>query len=89
MRRHGAKLFASWHGTACGADDTGVAPDDSARLSHSEAGSAVNEWEFYLPLFAASLPSGRLVMRRRVDGQWQYRAPTAEEVENYVASEAW
>jgi uncharacterized protein (DUF427 family) len=50
-------------------------------------------WEFYFPLFATSLPHDlrerRLVMRRRVNGMWQYRSPTPEEEEEYVASDAW
>jgi hypothetical protein len=66
-------------------------PDDGiiVRLSCSEADSAVNEWEFYLPLFAASLPSGRLIMRRKVNGKWEYRMPTPEEETDYIASEGW
>jgi len=28
-------------------------------------------------------------MRRKVNGKWQYRSPTAEEEADYVASEAW
>lgn len=68
-----------------------MVPDDGTidRLSRSEANSAVNEWKFYFPLFAASLASGRLVMRRKVNGKWQYRSPTPEEEADYVASEGW
>lgn len=33
--------------------------------------------------------SGRLVMRRMVEGRWEYRAPTKEEEAEYVSSEAW
>jgi hypothetical protein len=90
-RRYGANPFASWRGTVFGNDDTGAVPDDVTidRLPRSEAASAVNGWKFYLPLFATSLPSGRLVMRRKVDGKWEYRAPTPEEEADYVASEGW
>lgn len=33
--------------------------------------------------------SGRLVMRRFFNGEWQYREPTKEEAAEYVSSEAW
>jgi hypothetical protein len=62
---------------------------DGNRLSRREAGPASNAWQFYLPLFAASLPSGRLVMRRKVDGKWHYRQPTAKEEADYMACESW
>jgi hypothetical protein len=90
-RRYGSKLFASWHGTAYRDDDSGAVLGGGAidRLSRSHANSAVEEWEFYLPLFTASLPTGRLVMRRKVDGEWQYRSPTPEEEADYLASEVW
>jgi hypothetical protein len=94
--RYGAKLFASWHDPdICKDDEAGAVRDDGTidRPSRGEADSTVNEWEFDIPLFAASLPQGlrkhRLVMRRKANGKWQYRAPTSEEEENYVACESW
>ena len=58
-----------------------------------EADPAANEWEFYFPLFATSLPRDlreqHLIMRRKVAGKWQYRSPTPEEEANYVAAEIW
>jgi len=59
------------------------------RQSPSETGPVCNEWQFYLPLFIASLPSGRLVMRRKVDGKWHYRQPTPREEADYMACESW
>ena len=47
--------------------------------------SAVGDWECYLSLCTGC----RLVMRRKVDGEWQYRSPTPEEEADYVAAEAW
>jgi hypothetical protein len=63
--------------------------DGNDRLSRSEAGPASNEWQFYLPLLAASLPSGRLLMRRKVDDKWHYRQPTPQEEADYMACESW
>lgn len=41
----------------------------------------------------ATLPdgskSGYLVMRRRVNGEWEYRIPTAEEETDYISDEIW
>jgi hypothetical protein len=59
------------------------------RPSRSEADAASHEWQFYLPLFAASLPSGRLLMRRKVDDKWHYRQPTPQEEADYMACESW
>ena len=67
----------------------GAKHDGNDRLLRCEAGPASNAWQFHLPLFAASLPSGRLVMRRKVDGKWHYRQPTAREEADYMACESW
>jgi hypothetical protein len=90
-RCQGAKLFASRRGPARGEDCTGLMPDGGTivRLPRSKADSAAGEWEFHVPLFSTSLPSGRLVMRRKVNGKWQYRSPTPAEEQEYVASEGW
>lgn len=44
------------------------------------------EWEFYIKLVARP---PRLVMRQKIDGEWQYREPTPEETAEYLAAEAW
>jgi hypothetical protein len=31
----------------------------------------------------------RLMMRRKVDGCWQYREPTGAEYEDHMSAEAW
>jgi hypothetical protein len=63
------------------------------RRERRKADPAVNEWEFYFPLFATSLPHSlrerHLIMRRRVNGKWEYRSPTPEEEEDYVTAEIW
>jgi hypothetical protein len=89
-RNHGTKRFASWPGTVDEDDDTSLLRDATIdRRRCSEAHSAADEWAFYVPLFNASLPRGRLVMRRKVNGKWHYRSPTPEEEADYVASEGW
>lgn len=48
--------------------------------------------DFRAPANDTVTPSPRswpLVMRRRSDGKYIYRAPTQEEVQDYVTSEAW
>ncbi len=49
-----------------------------------EANQAGDGWEWYL-----HLTGNQLVMRRKVNGEWQYRSPTPEEEADYVASESW
>ena len=91
--RYGAKRFALGRGTVCRYSETGAVSDDGTieRLARSESDSAVNEWKsyYYLRPFAAALSGRPLVMRRKVNGEWQYRSPTPEEEADYVASEGW
>jgi hypothetical protein len=91
IRRRGSRQFAFWRDAVGGVHETGPAPDDDAadQLPGSDAGSAAEQWQFYVPLFVSSLPRGRLVMRREVNGHWQYRPPTPEEETDYTASEGW
>jgi hypothetical protein len=56
-----------------------------ARRYWVKADPVVNEWEWYLPLFTGS----HLVMRSKINGEWQYRSPTPEEEADYVASAIW
>jgi hypothetical protein len=64
------------------------------RTFRRERRKADLEWELYFPLFATSLPDGlrdrHLIVRRRVNGKWEYRSPTLPEEEaEYVACDAW
>jgi hypothetical protein len=49
------------------------------------------EWDFFIPFFPRTLMDGTqstdLVMRRRINGKWEYRKPTDAEVLNYES--AW
>jgi hypothetical protein len=89
--RYGAKRFALGRGIVCAYSETGAVSDDGTidRLPRGEAASAVNEWEFYLRPFAASRFGSQLLMRRKGNGEWQYRSPTPKEEADYVASEGW
>jgi hypothetical protein len=60
-----------------------------ARRDSVKADPAAHEWQWYLPLFDRSLRSGCPVMRRKVNGEWQYRSPTPAEEADYIASESW
>jgi hypothetical protein len=55
------------------------------RRRRVKADPAAGRWGCYLPLFTGC----HLVMRRKVNGEWQYRLPTPEEEADYVASEIW
>lgn len=43
-------------------------------------------WEFYVSL---EEHPPRLMMRRKVNGQWEVRKPTQAEAEKYMDEEAW
>lgn len=51
------------------------------------------EWEIHTPAFYEDVPKTSLrshrTMRRKVNGQWQYRAPTDEELSEHDAGRAW
>lgn len=52
------------------------------------------EWEAIVPWLPKRLKTGEqvsfeLVMRKKIDGQWIYRWPTAEESVEYLRDEAW
>lgn len=58
--------------------------------------SETPEWEVWdvLPWQRLTLIDGRefaghIVMRRKVEGAWQYRECTADEEHDYVSREAW
>jgi hypothetical protein len=96
--RHALKLVPFLQTTDARAkQDTGssdqqqhLAPD---LFSHLSLNSPEQNWKFHVPLRAATLPDGTktlgLVMRRKVDGKWQYRKPTLEEEDDYVSRDAW
>lgn len=43
-------------------------------------------WEAYVQ-FGHTPP--RLMMRRKIGGQWEYREPTGAEYEDHASAEAW
>lgn len=51
------------------------------------------EWAIHLPSPFEKVPENHIrrhrVMRRKVGGQWQYRAPTDEELSEDDAGRAW
>lgn len=51
-----------------------------------------SEWQYHVAVFKVTLTDGSTfageVMRRKVDGAWQYRLPTDEELNEQEAREA-
>lgn len=51
------------------------------------------EWEAFIAFTEKTLNTGErhrgLLMRRKVDGVWEYRRPTATEESDYVSGDAW
>jgi hypothetical protein len=67
---------------------------EAIRLS-AEPGLAVGEWQAIVIISRVKLTTGEyssppeLLMRRRENGVWCYRRPTADEEADYVSAEAW
>lgn len=51
------------------------------------------EWESFQAMVKKTLVTGErahgLLMRRKVDGVWEYRRPTPAEESDYVSMEGW
>ncbi len=60
-----------------------------------EPGPAVREWQTIVMISRVKLTTDEyssppeLLMRRRENGGWCYRRPTADEETDYVSREAW
>jgi hypothetical protein len=53
------------------------------------------DWEAIKPIWPITLDDGTRVkigqpiMRRYVDGKWQYRQPTADEMQDFLSGDGW
>lgn len=52
-----------------------------------------HEWQIHMPIFTKNIPEDTIrdiwVMRRKVSGKWQYRAPTDDEIMDNDARRGW
>jgi hypothetical protein len=60
----------------------------TGRMELQKPQSAVG-WEYYEPWFWSPIPGHKVIMRRYLNGSWQYREMTPEEEHEYVSRNAW
>jgi len=53
-----------------------------------------HEWRMHFALFSVTtLPNGEKasgqLMRRKINGKWQYREPTQAEIDEYLSVMSW
>jgi hypothetical protein len=58
-------------------------------VGYRAAKSFDGEWHSHVSVFSAAIRGRRLVMRRKVEGKWEYREPTKREEVDYASREGW